>query len=137
MTGAGNLRERVGDLDEPVEVDLADEVIPIEDLAALAASDVAVQEIAEQTTYGEILLEDLIRRQLTLSVSVAAVFLAILFGLPLVNVIFPQVMALPFFGLPLAWLILAVLVYPTLWALAVYFVSTSQKYEDEFTKLVK
>lgn len=131
------MRDRVGDIDDPVEVDLADEVIPIEELAALTAPDAAVQEIAEQTTYGEILLEDLIRRQLALSLSVAAVFIAILIGLPLVNLIAPQVMAMPVFGLPFAWLILAVLVYPTLWALAAYFVSTSKKYEDEFTKLVK
>lgn len=61
----------------------------------------------------------------------------ILFGLPLLNLIFPQVMAMPLFGLPLAWLILAVLVYPSLWVLAAYFVSTSRKYEDEFTKLVR
>ena len=99
--------------------------------------DGAVQEIAEQTTYGEILLEDLIRRQLVLSLNVAAVFLAILFGLPLLNLFFPQIVATPIFGVPLGWVTLAVLIFPTLWALAAYFVSTSKKYEDDFATLIK
>jgi hypothetical protein len=40
-------------------------------------------------------------------------------------------------GLPMGWLALAVLIYPFVWGLAVYFVSTSKKNEDEFTELVR
>src|SRR6266516_2480707 len=60
-----------------------------DELGALPQDDEALQEIAEQTPYGEILLEDLIRRQLRLGVSVAAVFLIILLGLPLMYLGFP------------------------------------------------
>ncbi len=42
-----------------------------------------IQEVAEQTTYGAILLEDLIRRQLRLGLGVAALFLGVLFSLPI------------------------------------------------------
>lgn len=125
---------------EPLDVDeveLADEGIPLEELSTLRSPEAALREVAEQTAYGEILLEDLIRRQLVLSLSVAAVYLVILFGLPLVSLLIPEVMAVAVFGLPLGWLLLAVLIYPALWALAKYFASTSKQYEDEFAKLVR
>jgi Protein of unknown function, DUF485 len=110
--------------------------VSFDELAALPQDD-ALQEIAEQTPYGEILLEDLIRRQLRLGVSVAAVFLIILFGLPLMNLGFPGLVQMHVLGLPMAWLGLAMLIYPFVWVLAWYFVVTSRKYEDEFTELVK
>ena len=108
-----------------------------DELGALPQDDEALQEIAEQTPYGEILLEDLMRRQLRLGVSVAAVFLIILLGLPLMNLGFPGLVQMHVLGLPMAWLGLAMLIYPFVWVLAWYFVVTSRKYEDEFTELVK
>jgi hypothetical protein len=103
----------------------------------LAQDDLPLQELAEQTAYGEIVLADLIRRQFTLSLSVAAVFLLLLFGLPIFNLVFPDLGALPILGLPLRWLLLAALIYPVLWILAYYYVTTSGKYEEEFTDLVR
>ena len=105
--------------------------------ALLADDDRPIVEVAEQTTYGEVVLGDLIRRQLTLSLSVASVFLLLLFGLPLFNLLFPELGALPILGLPLSWLLLAVLIYPVLWVLAHYYVTTSRKFEDEFTDQVR
>jgi uncharacterized membrane protein (DUF485 family) len=105
--------------------------------ALLADEDRPILEIAEQTPYGEVVLEDLIRRQLTLSLSVASAFLLLLFGLPLFNLLFPELSGLPVFGLPLSWLLLAGLIYPVLWVLAYYYVATSGKFEDEFTELVR
>jgi uncharacterized membrane protein (DUF485 family) len=124
-------------LDDLLALEPLDEAAVLEELEALLPADEALQEIAEQTAYGEVLLQDLVRRQLRLGLSVAAVFLVILLGLPLMNLLFPELMQMRLLGLPMAWLALAVLVYPFVWALAVYFVSTSKKYEDEFTALVK
>jgi len=119
----------------PIGYELGDE---LEDLDALLADDEqAIVEVAEQTTYGEVVLNDLIRRQLTLSLSVASTFLLLLFGLPLFNLMFPELGALPVLGLPLSWLLLAVLIYPLLCLLAYYYVTTAQKFEDEFTELVR
>jgi uncharacterized membrane protein (DUF485 family) len=123
-----------------LDLDGADALVEddaLDDLDGSLADEEALQEIAEQTPYGEILLEDLIRRQLRLGVSVAAAFLVILLGLPLMNLGFPSLMQMPVLGLPMAWLALAILVYPFVWVLAWYFVTTSRKYEDEFTELVK
>ena len=103
----------------------------------LTEDDQTFQNLAEQTTYGEIVLGDLIDRQRTLSLSVASAFLLLLFGLPVFNLLFPELSAVPVLGLPLSWLLLAVLIYPVLWLLAYYYVATSRKFEDEFTDLVK
>ncbi len=107
------------------------------EIEAILPSDPALLEVAEQTTYGEILLADLMRRQLVLGLTVAAGFLVALFALPVVDLFVPRLAAAEVFGLPFSWLALAVLVYPFLWALAVYYVSTSKRYEDEFTRLVR
>ncbi len=118
------------------EQDALDEALAdLDDL--LVEDDEPLQELAEQTTYGEIVLSDLIRRQLTLSLSVASVFLLLLFGLPLFNLLFPALGALPILGLPLSWLLLGVLIYPLLWLLSYYYVTTSKKFEAEFVDLVR
>lgn len=105
--------------------------------ALLIEDDVPLQEVAEQTTYGEIVLEDLIRRQRALSLSVAGAFLLLLFGLPIFNLFFPQLGAIRIQGLPVTWLALAIVIYPVLWLLAYYYVATARKYEDEFTDLLR
>jgi hypothetical protein len=120
------------DLDGPDAFDGA-----LDDPEAFPPDDDALQEIAEQTPYGEVLLEDLMRRQRRLAISVATVFLIVLLGLPLMNLGFPSLVQMHVLGLPMSWLALAILIYPFVWVLAWYFVSTSRKYEDEFTELVK
>jgi hypothetical protein len=120
--------ERAGSGDEPY-----DDLPPLE--GELASP--ALQEVAEQTSYGEIFLADLVRRQRRLSLSVAGVYLLFLCALPLVNLLVPDLAGLAVLGLPLGWLVLAVAVYPLLWGLAYYFVTTARHYEDEFTELVR
>jgi uncharacterized membrane protein (DUF485 family) len=128
----------IPELPAPRQADSQADDDPLQDeFDDLLPDDLALQEVAEQTTYGEIVLEDLVRRQRALSLSVAAVFLLLLFGLPLFNALFPELGALSVLGLPLSWLLLAVLIYPLLWLLAWYYVTTSRKYEDEFTDLVR
>lgn len=122
---------------EPRAFDVLEEADTLAELERLRPDDPTLLEIEEQTTYGEILLEDLVRRQLVLAISVAAVFLAILFSLPLLDRVLPEVAAARVFGLPLRWFALAVLVYPLLWLLAGYYVSTSKKYEDDFTETMR
>jgi uncharacterized membrane protein (DUF485 family) len=117
---ATELDDRDGELPEPVD----DESL-------------SLQEVAEQTAYGEIFLADLISRQRRLALSVAAVYLLLIAALPLVNLATPELLGLRLLGLPIGWLLLAVLVYPLLWALGYYFVATARAYEDEFTDLVR
>ena len=122
------------DLDDRPDDELALDYQELDDL--LADGDLPIKEVAEQTVYGEVVLDDLIRRQLTLSLSVAGVFLLMLFGLPIFNLLFPELAALPVLGLPFSWLILAVAIYPILWLLAYYYVTTTRKLEDDFIDLL-
>lgn len=117
--------------------ELPGDELALSELEAIMPADPALLEVAEQTTYGEILLADLMQRQLVLAIGVAAAFLAVLLGLPLLDLFLPALAATQLFGLPLSWLALAVLVYPFLWLLATYYVSTAKRYEDEFTRLVR
>jgi hypothetical protein len=96
-----------------------------------------LKEVAEQTTYGAVFLNDLIKRQRALSLSVAIVFLVIVFSLPLLSFLLPSLVAFEIFGFDVSWLVLSILIYPVIWLLAFYFVSTADKYEEDFTKLVK
>lgn len=124
-------------LDLLAEMEALAELDVLAELDALQSVDETVQEIAEQTSYGEILLDELIRRQLALSLRVALSFLLVLFSLPLLNLLAPRLMSLSVLGLPLRWLLLAILVYPLLWLLGAYFVTAARKHEEEFTRLVR
>lgn len=95
-----------------------------------------LEEVAEQTTYGAVFLNELIKRQRALSLSVAFVFLIFIFSFPLISFLGPQLTSFQILGLPVNWLLLGLLIYPLVWFLAFFFVSTADKYEEEFTRLV-
>ena len=71
------------------------------------------------------------RRQAGLSMRVAAVFLIMLFGLPLVNRYMPGVASASIFGFTATWLFLALLFYPITWLLSWYFIRESDLIESE------
>jgi uncharacterized membrane protein (DUF485 family) len=73
----------------------------------------------------------MMKRQMTLSLRVASIFILLLFGLPLVNAYAPEVANHQVFGFTLTWLILGVLVYPVTVLLSVYFVKSSDRIEAE------
>ena len=77
----------------------------------------------------EALLRSVMRRQAGLSLRVAAVFLGIIFLLPLVNLYLPKVAATKVGGFTLTWLILGILFYPITWALSAYFIKRSNDLE--------
>jgi uncharacterized membrane protein (DUF485 family) len=80
--------------------------------------------------HSEEFLRTLMRRQLKLSVSCAGVFMLALFGLPLANYFFPELMATRIFGFTLTWLILGVLFFPLVWLIAWIFIKRSIALED-------
>ncbi len=70
------------------------------------------------------------RRQLRLSVACALTFLVALFGLPLLNYFIPELMARRVGGFPLTWLLLGVLFFPFVWAIAWVFIRRSIALEE-------
>ena len=71
------------------------------------------------------------RRQGALSVKVAAVFVVLILGVPLVNAFLPEVAGTPVLGFTATWLFLGVLIYPITVALSFYFVGASNRIEAE------
>lgn len=69
------------------------------------------------------------KKQMALALRVAAVFVLILAGLPLVNLYAPELAATPVLGFSLSWLFLAVLFYPITWGLSYWFVRGSDRIE--------
>jgi uncharacterized membrane protein (DUF485 family) len=85
--------------------------------------------------HSEKFLAQLMRRQLRLSLSIAFSFILILFGLPLANYFFPELMATRIGGFTLTWLILGVLFFPFVWILSWIFLKRSTALENELAKI--
>jgi uncharacterized membrane protein (DUF485 family) len=84
--------------------------------------------------HSEEFLHRLMRRQLRLSILCAATFVVVLLGLPLANYFFPEFMATRIGGFTFTWLVLGVLFFPFVWAIAWIFIRRSIALEEEETK---
>lgn len=81
--------------------------------------------------HSEQFLRGLMKRQLKLSITCAAAFLILLFGLPFLNYFAPAFMAQRVGGFTLTWLILGVLFFPYVWIIARYFITRSMALEKD------
>ena len=79
----------------------------------------------------ERLAHAVMRRQASLSLRVAFVFLVIVLGLPLVNYYRPDFANAPAFGYTVSWFFLGILFFPITWMLSAYFVKQSDRIEAE------
>ena len=84
--------------------------------------------------HSEEFLHRLMRRQLRLSIACAATFVIVLLGLPLLNYFAPELMSKRIGGFTLTWLILGVLFFPFVWAIAWIFIKRSIALEEEESK---
>jgi uncharacterized membrane protein (DUF485 family) len=84
--------------------------------------------------HSEEFLGGLMKRQLKLSISCAAAFLLLLFGLPVMNYLAPELMAKRVGGFTLSWLVLGVLFFPYVWIIAKWFIVRSIALENAEVK---
>lgn len=84
--------------------------------------------------HSEEFLRGLMKRQLRLSIACASAFLLLLFGLPVMNYLAPELMAMRVGGFTLAWLILGVLFFPYVWIIAKWFIVRSIALENAEVK---
>ena len=89
------------------------------------------KDISSHPAHQRRLAQAVMRRQVSLSLKVAAVFVVILGGLPLVNYFLPSLANAPVFGFTATWLFLAVLFYPVTWLLSWWFIRQSNQIEEE------
>ena len=84
--------------------------------------------------HSEEFLHSLMSRQLRLSIACAAAFVVVLLGLPLANYFLPELMSKRVAGFTLSWLILGVLFFPFVWAIAWIFIKRSIALEEQETR---
>jgi hypothetical protein len=92
-------------------------------------------ELAEQSEVGGVLLRSLIRAQLRLALVVACAFLTCLGGLGALAALGADLPWLP--GLPLPWLLLAVLPYPAAIVCGALYARASARNEEHFAALLR
>jgi uncharacterized membrane protein (DUF485 family) len=80
--------------------------------------------------HSEEFLRGLMKRQLRLSIACASAFLLLLFGLPVMNYLAPELMATRVGGFTLSWLVLGVLFFPYVWIIAKWFIVRSIALEN-------
>ena len=105
--------------------------------AARRASTRPVVRDLDDDHVGELLVRSLIRAQLGLGLRLAAVFLSLLGGLPLLFAVLPSTRDVEVLGLPLPWLLLGVLVYPVLALGGWLYVRLAERHERDFADLVE
>lgn len=81
--------------------------------------------------HSEAFLQQLMRRQLRLSISCALTFGGVLFALPLLNYFAPELMATRVGGFTLTWLILGILFFPFVWIISFTFIRRSLAMERQ------
>jgi hypothetical protein len=91
----------------------------------------------EQDVVGELLIRSLIRAQLLLGVRLAVVFGSLLGGLPLAFALVPATRDVTVLGIALPWLVLGLLVYPTLVGGGWLYVRQAERNERDFVELVE
>ena len=84
--------------------------------------------------HSEEFLHLLMRRQLRLSIACAATFVVVLLGMPLANYFLPELMATRIAGFTFSWLVLGVLFFPFVWAIAWTFIQRSMALEEAETR---
>jgi len=109
---------------------------PRTEAARRAPSRPAAREIGEQTRLGEVYMGALIRSQRRLGVIACIAITLVLFGIALLGAAAPSFGRVRVFGIPLPWLVLGLLIYPVLIALAIYTVRHAERNEKAFMHLV-
>src|ERR1044071_5893019 len=70
------------------------------------------------------------KRQAALGLRVGAIFIVLVFGLPLVNFYLPGLANTPVLGFTATWFFLGILFFPITWLLSAYFIRQSDRIED-------
>ena len=96
-----------------------------------------LDDLADQTEVGDVLLRSLIRAQLVLGLQVLAVMVVLLGGLPLLFVLVPGAGRVEIGGIAVPWLLLGMASFPLLVLLGVVYIRQAERNEREFAELVE
>jgi hypothetical protein len=93
-------------------------------------------ELEEQTSWGEALIKDLVKRQARTAFLLGLLVLLLLGSLPLAFYLSPDFAATRVIGVPLAWLLLGVLPFPLLLVVGLTYNQLAEDHEHDFVEMI-
>ncbi|NIJ14510.1 hypothetical protein FHU38_004911 [Saccharomonospora amisosensis] len=94
-------------------------------------------ELAQQTSWGELLISDLIKAQLRSGVLLAVLAAFVLGALPLAFYFSPTLATLRFIGLPVPWLLLGIAPFPFLLGVGLWYNRLAERHERDFVNMIE
>ncbi|MDQ1012437.1 hypothetical protein QFZ82_006922 [Streptomyces sp. V4I23] len=94
-------------------------------------------DLGRQTPLGDIYLRSLMRSQLRLGLAVVGALVIVLGGLPYLFLFTPALRDGTLAGIPAAWLVIGVAVYPVILTLALVCVRHAKRNERDFVELIE
>lgn len=94
-------------------------------------------ELAQQTSWGEMLIKDLIHALLRSGGLLALIGLVLIGGMPLAMWLVPQFAQLTVVGVPVTWLLLGVAPFPLLAGLGLLYIRICERYERAFVDMIE
>ncbi|MFD6791921.1 MULTISPECIES: hypothetical protein [Prauserella salsuginis group] len=94
-------------------------------------------ELEQQTSWGELLIKDLVKVQLRTAVLLGLLVLAVLCAIPAVFYVAPAVTELRLAGLPLPWLLLAVAPFPLMFGVGLWYNRLAERRERDFVNMIE
>jgi hypothetical protein len=95
------------------------------------------REIDEQTGLGEAYMRSLVQTQLRLALRLCGTLAGVVLGIPVLFALVPELREQRLFGVPLAWVVLAGLIYPWFVACGWWYVRQAERNERDFADLVE
>lgn len=94
-------------------------------------------ELEEQTSWGEALIKDLVKRQIRTALGLALLVLLTLASLPVAFYLSPGFAAIRVIGVPLAWLLLGILPFPLLFVVGLVYNRLAEGHERDFVNMIE
>lgn len=126
-----------GDIDPPTKPRRQRVVLGGGAQGPIAPSLRARVELAEQTSWGEMLIRDLISALLRWGLVLAVAAVLVLGLLPLVFWLVPGFASFTVAGVPIAWLILGLAPFPLLFGIGVAYDRLAERHERDFVDMIE
>lgn len=94
-------------------------------------------ELEQQTSWGELLIKDLVKVQLRTAVLLGLLVLVVLCAIPAVFYAVPAAVELRLAGIPLPWLLLAVAPFPLMFGVGLWYNRLAERRERDFVNMIE
>lgn len=94
-------------------------------------------ELEEQTSWGELLIKDLVKAQLKTGMLLWGLVIVVLCSLPALFYFLPGFGRVTFIGVPLAWLLLGVVPFPLLFGVGIWYNRLAERHERDFVDMIE